>query len=160
MRMRMRTQFRKDQSGGIEGLPLQLMIMVLIAGIGSAVLLGWMGNLNAPESIGSVNSSPTELIVSDGNGDGMYKASNVDVTITVYDGKGDPINGATVILEGCGVARMDGTRAYGSTDSNGHIALDNLQLSQTGKAVGFITVTVTKSGYGTDTGLSIPVISG
>jgi hypothetical protein len=55
---------------------------------------------------------------------------------------------------------MDGTRAYGSTDSNGHIALDNLQLSQTGKAVGFITVTVTKSGYGTDTGLSIPVISG
>lgn len=158
--MRMRTQFKKDRSGGIEGLPLQLMIMVLIAGIGSAVLLGWMGNLNAPESIGSVTSSPSELVVKDGNGDGVFEASNVDITITVYDGKGDPITGATVILEGCGVARMDGSRAYGTTDSNGHLDLSNLRIAQTGKAVGFITVTVTKSGYGTDTSLSIPVISG
>jgi hypothetical protein len=158
--MRMRTQFKKDRSGGIEGLPLQLMIMVLIAGIGSAVLLGWMGNLNAPDSIGSVTSSPTELVAHDGNGDGMYEASNVDITITVYDGKGDPVTGATVVLEGSGIARPDGARPYGTTDTNGHLDLNDLRLEQTGKAVGFITVTVTKSGYGTDTSLSIPVISG
>ena len=83
-----------------------------------------------------------------------------DLTITVLDGKGDPVAGATVVLDGCNIARMDGTRPYGTTDSAGHIALINLQLTQTGKAVGFITVTVTKSGYGTDTSLSIPVISG
>ena len=158
--MRMRTQFKKDRSGGIEGLPLQLMIMVLIAGIGSAVLLGWMGNLNAPESIGSVTSSPSELVAKDGNGDGVFEASNIDMTISVYDGKGDPVAGATVILEGCGVARMDGTRPYGTTDTNGHLVLNDLGISQTGNAIGFITVTVTKSGYGTDTSLSIPVISG
>jgi hypothetical protein len=158
--MRMRTQFKKDRSGGIEGLPLQLMIMVLIAGIGSAVLLGWMGNLNAPDSIGSVTSSPVELVAKDGNGDGVFEASNVDMTITVYDGKGDPVTGATVILEGCGVVRMDGTRPFGTTDSNGHLDLNDLRITQTGKAIGFITVTVTKSGYGTDTSLSIPVISG
>jgi hypothetical protein len=156
----MRTQFKKDRSGGIEGLPLQLMIMVLIAGIGSAVLLGWMGNLNAPDSIGSVTSSPSELVAKDGNGDGVFEASNIDMTISVYDGKGDPVAGATVILEGCGVARMDGTRPYGTTDTNGHFVLNDLGISQTGKAIGFITVTVTKSGYGTDTSLSIPVISG
>ncbi len=158
--MKMRTQFKKDRNGGIEGLPLQLMIMVLIAGIGSAVLLGWMGNLNAPDSIGSVTSSPAELVAKDGNEDGVFEASNVDLTITVYDGKGDPVAGATVILEGCGVARMDGTRPYGTTDTNGHLVLNDLRISQTGKAIGFITVTVTKSGYGTDTSLSIPVISG
>ena len=158
--MRMRTQFKKNRSGGIEGLPLQLMIMVLIAGIGSAVLLGWMGNLNAPQSIGSVTSSPMELVVHDNNGNGIYQESNVDLTITALDGKGDPIAGATVVLDGCNIARMDGTRPYGTTDSSGHVALDGLQLSQTGKAVGFLTVTVTKSGYGTDTSLSIPVISG
>lgn len=158
--MRMRTQFKRDRRAGIEGLPLQLMIMVLIAGIGSAVLLGWMGNLNAPQSIGSVTSSPMELVAHDLNGNGNYQASNVDLTITVLDGKGDPVAGATVVLDGCNIARMDGTRPYGTTDSAGHIALINLQLTQTGKAVGFITVTVTKSGYGTDTSLSIPVISG
>ncbi|MGD0817752.1 MAG: hypothetical protein ABR986_05060 [Methanomassiliicoccales archaeon] len=158
--MRMRTQFKKNRSGGIEGLPLQLMIMVLIAGIGSAVLLGWMGNLNAPQSIGSVTSSPTELVAHDGNGDGVYDARNLDLTISVSDGKGDPVTGATVVLDGCNIARMDGTRPYGTTDSNGHLTLSNLQVTQTGRAVGFVTVTVTKSGYGTDTSLSIPVISG
>jgi hypothetical protein len=158
--MRMRTQFKKDRRGGIEGLPLQLMIMVLIAGIGSAVLLGWMGNLNAPQSIGSVTSTPMELVAHDGNGDGIYDASNLGLTITVLDGKGDSVAGATVVLDGCNIERLDGSAPYGTTDSNGQITLDNLHLSQTGKAVGFITVTVTKSGYGTDTSLSIPVISG
>ena len=158
--MRMRTQFRKDRSGGIEGLPLQLMIMVLIAGIGSAVLLGWMGNLNAPQSIGSVTATPMELVAHDGNGDGIYEVKSVDVTITVSDAKGDPVAGATVVLDGCNIAKVDGTRPFGTTDSHGRIALSNLQLTQTGKAVGFVSVTVTKSGYGTDTSLSIPVISG
>ena len=158
--MRMRTQFKKNRSGGIEGLPLQLMIMVLIAGIGSAVLLGWMGNLNAPQSIGSVTSSPMELVVHDNDGNGIYEVSNADITITVLDGKGDPIAGATVVLDGCNVARMDGTRPYGTTDAGGHVVLDGLQMEQNGKAVGFLTVTVTKSGYGSDTSLSLPVISG
>jgi hypothetical protein len=158
--MRMRTRFKRDRCGGIEGLPLQLMIMVLIAGIGSAVLLGWMGNLNAPQSIGSVTSSPMELVAHDGNGDGIFEARNVDVTITVADAKGDLVTGATVVLDGCNIGRLDGTRPYGTTDSNGRITLNNLQMTMNGKAVGFITVTVTKSGYGTDTSLSIPVIAG
>jgi hypothetical protein len=158
--MRMRTQFKRDRCGGIEGLPLQLMIMVLIAGIGSAVLLGWMGNLNAPQSIGSVTALPMELVAHDGNGDGIFEARNVDVTITVTDAKGDPVTGATVVLDGCNIGRQDGTRPYGTTDSNGKIALNNLQMTLNGKAIGFITVTVTKSGYGTDTSLSIPVIAG
>ncbi len=158
--MRMRTRFKKDRNGGIEGLPLQLMIMVLIAGIGSAVLLGWMGNLNAPQSIGSVTSSPSEIVAHDGNGDGIYEVDNIDLTMTVTDGKGDPVAGATVVLDGCGITRMDGTRPYGTTDSSGKVTLNNLQVTQSGKAVGFVTVTVTKSGYGTDTSLSIPVISG
>jgi hypothetical protein len=158
--MRMRTRFKKDRCGGIEGLPLQLMIMVLIAGVGSAVLLGWMGNLNAPQSIASVTSSPTELVVHDPDGDGVFSAANIEVTITVIDNKGDPVTGATVVLDGCNIAKADGSRPFGTTDSRGVVSLYNLQAAQTGKAVGFITVTVTKSGFGTDTGLTIPVISG
>ena len=158
--MRMRIQFKKNRSGGIEGLPLQLMIMVLIAGVGSAVLLGWMGNLNPPQSIGSVTSSPTEIVTHDGNGDGIFDASNICITITVSDHKGDPVTGATVVLDGSNIVRMGGTRPYGTTDPSGKVTLNDLQATQTGKAVGFVTVTVTKSGYGTDTSLTIPVISG
>ena len=158
--MRMRLQLNKNRNGGIEGLPLQLMIMVLIAGVGSAVLLGWMGNLNAPQSIGSVTSSPTEIVAHDSNGDGIFDASNVRITITVSDHKGDPVTGATVVLDGSNIARTDGTRPYGTTDSFGKLTFNGLQATQTGKAIGFITVTVTKSGYGTDTSLTIPVISG
>jgi len=57
-----------DRDGGIEGLPLQLMIMVIVAGLGTAVLVGWMGGLTAPEAISSVNCSPNEILLSDGDG--------------------------------------------------------------------------------------------
>ena len=37
----------KEDSGGIEGLPLQLMIIILVATMGAAILVGWMGNIEA-----------------------------------------------------------------------------------------------------------------
>jgi hypothetical protein len=63
----------KDKNGGIEGLPLQLMIMVIIAGVGTAIILGWMTNLQAPNGIGAVYSSPTEIVLEDENNDGIHE---------------------------------------------------------------------------------------
>jgi hypothetical protein len=90
----------------------------------------------------------------------MFEASNICITITVSDHKGDPVTGATVVMDGSNIVRLDGTRPYGTTDSFGKVTMNDLQAKQTGKAVGFVTVTVTKSGYGIDTSLTIPVISG
>ena len=46
---------RKDNEGGIEGLPLQLMILILIATLATAIIIGWMGNIDTPDSIGEVS---------------------------------------------------------------------------------------------------------
>lgn len=34
--------------GGIEGLPLQLMIIILVATMGTAIIVGWMGSIETP----------------------------------------------------------------------------------------------------------------
>jgi len=151
---------RKDREGGIEGLPLQLMIMVVIAGVGTAVILGWMTNLQAPNAIGTVYSSPTEIVLEDGNNDGVHEKGDINIAITVLDQNGDGIQGASVVLDGASlVASEDGKRAHGVTDESGRVEFSGLHASQAGEVIGFVSVTVTKNGYGTDSSLTIPVIS-
>ncbi|MDH7507951.1 MAG: carboxypeptidase-like regulatory domain-containing protein [Methanomassiliicoccales archaeon] len=152
-------KIKKDAEGGIEGLPLQLILMVVIAGIGMTMILGWMTGLEAPKSIGAVYASPSEIVVSDENSDGLYERSDLTLTITVVDQNGDPIPGASVVLQGANIAFEDGRTAHGITDASGKVKLSQLSVSQSGTAVGFVTVTVAKSGYGTDSSLTIPVIS-
>jgi hypothetical protein len=148
-----------DRNGGIEGLPLQLMIMVLVAGLGTAILVGWMGGLTTPEAIASVNGSPSEIMLSDGDGDGTFESDDVRLTIYVRDQDGDAVAGASVVLDGCNVRNSDGSAVYGSTDAEGKVTFDGLSVSQYGQGIGFITVTVAKGGMGTDSSLQIPVIS-
>lgn len=150
---------RKDRNAGIEGLPLQLMIMVVIAGLGTAIILGWMGGLSAPNGIDAVYANPTELVLTDGDHDGIYTKAGITLTISVMDNNGDAVKGATVVLDGCNIMTSTGKQVHGTTDDMGKVTFSGLSASQTGKSVGFITVSVTKSGLGTDNGLTIPVIS-
>lgn len=154
-----RKKLGKDESAGIEGMPLQLMIMVVIAGIGMAVMLGWMSGLNAPNGIGSVHSSPSEIVLSDGDKDGIYTKSGFSISITATDKAGDPIKGATVVLDGASLNKGDGKQVHGTTDELGKATFTGLSASQNGQTIGFITVTVTKGDMGTDDSLKIPVIS-
>lgn len=148
-----------DRNGGIEGLPLQLMIMVIVAGLGTAVLVGWMGGLSAPEAIASVNCDPSEILLSDGNSDGTYENEGVSITIFVRDQNGDPVSGASVVLDGCNVRNSDGSLVYGTTNADGKAQFSGLSVSRYGQGIGFVTVTVAKGGMGTDSSLQIPVIS-
>ncbi len=154
-----RKNIRKDKGAGIEGLPLQLMIMVVVAGLGIAIILGWMGGLSAPNGIDAVYANPTELVLNDGDHDGIYTGSGMSITISVIDKSGDAVKGATVVLDGCSIMNSDGKQVHGTTDDLGKVTFSGLSASQTGKSVGFISVSVTKSGLGTDNGLTVPVIS-
>lgn len=149
----------KDRNAGIEGLPLQLMIMVVIAGLGTAIILGWMSGISAPSTIDAVYSNPTELVLSDADKDGVYTKTAISLTITVLDQDGEPVDGATVVLDGCNIVTAQGKQVHGVTDTTGKVMFTGLSASQTGKSVGFVTVTVTKSGMGTDSSLTLPVIS-
>lgn len=156
---RLTKNIKKDRNAGIEGLPLQLMIMVVIAGLGTAIILGWMSGISAPRTIDAVYSSPSELVLNDADRDGIFSRSGISMTITVLDQSGEPVDGATVVLDGCNIVTATGKQVHGTTDAYGKLVLSGLTASQTGKAVGFITVTVTKSGMGTDSTLTVPVIS-
>ncbi|HUV23820.1 MAG TPA: carboxypeptidase-like regulatory domain-containing protein [Methanomassiliicoccales archaeon] len=157
--MRKIKAIKMDRKAGIEGLPLQLMIMVVIAGIGTTVILGWMSGLQPPASIGSVHAYPGEVILTDADGDGIFQTNDLTIQVTVLDREGNGIQGATVLLEGAGVSYLlsDGT-VHGMTDSSGKLSLSGLKASLAGGPMGFITVTVTKSGYGAEDRLQVPVI--
>jgi hypothetical protein len=154
-----RKNIREDKDAGIEGLPLQLMIMVVVAGLGTAIILGWMGGLSAPNGIDAVYSNPPELVLTDGDHDGVYTKSSISITISVMDKSGDAVKGATVVLDGCNLVTATGKQVHGTTDDMGKVTFTGLSASQTGRSVGFITVSVTKSGLGTDNSLTVPVIS-
>ncbi|MEM0449433.1 MAG: carboxypeptidase-like regulatory domain-containing protein [Methanomassiliicoccales archaeon] len=148
----------KDKSGGIEGLPLQLLIMVLVAGIGSAIIVGWMGGLEAPQAIGAIHSSASEIILQDGDGDGIYSAKDLELIITVLDQEGDPVTGAAVVIEGCGLKEKDGHAPHGVTDNEGKVHFKGLTASRYGNSVGFITITVAKSGMSASKSIMVPVV--
>ncbi|OPY31144.1 MAG: hypothetical protein A4E32_02129 [Methanomassiliicoccales archaeon PtaU1.Bin124] len=153
-------RFRNDRNGGIEGLPLQLMILVLIAGVGTAVMMGWMTNLKAPASINSVVAEPGEIVLTDSDSNGIYSEDGIDIKIHVLDQTGSGVEGAMVVLDGCNIVTEDGTTAYAKTDSTGTATFTGLSATYAGGNLGFITVKVSKGGAGTDSSYSIPVVCG
>ncbi len=158
---------RKNRKGGIEGLPLQLMIIIMIATLGTAIIVGWMGNIEEPHSIGSVDVESGDLDLTKVNSTysttasgsfGSYYRSNEDVIITVYDQSGNPLSDATVVLSGLGVTDSEGNTVHGNTDDEGRVVFNDLRMRMNSH-VGYLTVEVSKSGYGEDSSCRITVIA-
>jgi len=151
------SKLRKNRKGGIEGLPLQLMIVILVATLGTAILIGWMSSIEAPSQIGSVNVDSGNILLTKTSGTEKYTDTG-NVKLYVTDQNGNPISGATVVLTGCGVVTRTGTTAYGTTDAKGCIEFSNLRVSLRDQKIGFVTAEVSKPGYGTDSSTRIAVI--
>ena len=155
-----RVRLKEDRDAGIEGLPLQLLIMVVVAGLGLTIIMGWMNSISAPHAIGEVFVNPGEILVYDDDRDGLYTRTGVIVTVTVTDEGGDRLEGATVMLDGANVRNSDGTAVRGVTDTQGQVAFADLKVEQFGSGLTTITVTVAKGDYGIDSSFEIPVIPG
>jgi hypothetical protein len=148
-----RKRISNDRSGGIEGLPLQLMIVILVATLGTAIILGWMGNIEGPRSIGSVDVMSDDILLVNGcTSDGI-------VEVRVTDQDGEPIEGAAVVLSGLGITDSNGNTAYVSTDSDGMAVFTGLRIQMNGGSVGFITVNVSASGFGENNTARVAVIA-
>ena len=116
--------------GGIEGLPLQLMIIILVATMGTAIIVGWMGSIETPQSIGSVEFGDN-VTAEDG--------TIPSFTVTVYDQDGNRLSGATVLLDGLNV-KMN--------DKDGVAIFSDLTIDPAGSSrVGYLYVNVEKPGY-------------
>ena len=155
-----RMRLAEDDDGGIEGLPLQLLIMVVVAGLGLTIIMGWMNSIETPHTVGDVYVNPGEVYVYDPEGDGMYSNHDVTISIVVTDQGGDRLEGATVLLDGANVRNFDGSSVRGVTDSMGQVVFVGLTVEQFGSGLGTITVTVAKGDYGVDSSYDIPVIPG
>lgn len=149
---------REDQGAGIEGLPLQLLIMVVVAGLGLTIVMGWMNSISTPRSIGDVFVTPGEILVYDDDSDGLYTRDGLTISVIVTDQSGDRLEGATVVLEGANVRTSDGDPVRGVTNENGQVVFSDVCVEQFGSRLTTITVTVAKGDYGIDSTYEIPVV--
>lgn len=157
---RLKRKLAKNRKGGIEGLPLQLMIIIIIATIGLSVIMGWMNSIEPPKTIGDVcvDSGDIELRASGYGQSTAYRSVNEKIQISVFDNEGNPLEGATVVLTGLGITAGNGGTVHGTTGTNGSVSFYGVKVKMTG-SVGFINVEVSKAGYGEDTSCRITVVA-
>jgi len=145
-----RILIRRDERAAIEGMPLQLMIAVIVAGIALAIILGWVLSIPAPNAISRVETTP-ETVSIEGAPANEEATKTVTITIRAFDQKGNAIAGIVVTLQGAGVSTARTDAADGTTD--GTVTFSNVQVTiPAGVLTRKIDVTVDASGFprGTD----------
>ncbi|HKM09367.1 MAG TPA: hypothetical protein VJX93_02615 [Candidatus Methanomethylophilaceae archaeon] len=147
-----RNRLSNNRQGGIEGLPLQLIIVILIATLGTTVILGWMDNIETPQSIGEIQVLSNDIVLVNG------ETANGDVEVRVVDRNGNYIEGASVVITGLGVKTGLGVTPHVQTDNEGIASFTSLNISMKGSPIGYLTVNVSAPGYGEDNTTRITVI--
>lgn len=132
-----------NKKGGIEGLPLQLMIVILVATMGSAVIIGWMGNIDTPHYISSLNVGENIVYIENGE--------IPDIHICVTDEDGDPMAGVTARIVNSQVSHPEGRDHDVVTDSNGRATLKGWVLGDYPMGTIVLKISAYKSGYTTFT---------
>lgn len=130
---------------------MELMIIIVIATMGTGILIGWMGDLGGPQTIGDVECSVNQINM--GN-----DTCRTSFDITVTDNSGDGIKGATVVLTGCGISNGTKGTVYATTDDSGVAHFGSVTLNKNVHGVGYINVQVSSTDYGENSTLKIPVV--
>lgn len=138
----------QDKSGGLEGMPLQLLIIVVVAVMALGLIMSWVSSIDEP---------PKSIKVIDVKIDGSHedidlsRGSPGEIRIMVYDQELKKIDGAVVTLEGCGYDEISASTGSGTFDP-GTVVFDggNVELPS-GIRTGEIRVTVKKASYATKT---------
>jgi hypothetical protein len=148
----------RDETGGIEGMPLQLMILVIVAGLTLAVVLGWTLSIQSPSVIKSVSTNPTTVYL--GNvADDAPASKSLAIMVTAYDAKNAPIKDVVVTLGGA-VAETQVAQDRDDGSLDGTATFPNVIVSlPPGVTVGEVTLTVQKAGY-PSRAWTIPVVRG
>ncbi len=86
-----------NEDGGMEGVPLQLIIVVVVGMAALGILIGWLALAGDTDpTLKRISTEPETVAVS---GDGRA-ISEIDVTLFVYDSEGDEVDGAVITLSG------------------------------------------------------------
>jgi hypothetical protein len=158
---------RSNEKAGIEGLPLMLLIMIVVAAVALGILLIWLNSSDRGNQIGTVvamsESWPGRLVKSIAitpldyhNCEGFYALGTSEFKMVVYDDQDNLISGAEVTWSGCGFSGSTMTENDGGGDAP--CPQCNVVLP-IGQQEGKVQVQVTKHGYGSANAF-IPVIRG
>jgi len=149
----------RNASGGIEGMPLQLMITVIVAGLVLAVVLGWTLSIQSPAVIKSVSTDPASVNVGNVPEDQRATKTGVTVRVWAYDAKNAPIRDAVVTLGGA-VSNTLVRQDVQDGSSDGTVTFPNVAVSlPPGVSVGELTLTIQKAGFPSKA-WTIPVVRG
>lgn len=102
-------RIRLDDRGALEGMPLQLIIMVVIAGVAISIVIAWLTIFTAPDL------AKIELYSAEPVTDPIRITENTtSITIKAWDTKGNPLESVSVKMSGAnlivaGMTAADGT---------------------------------------------------
>ena len=119
--MKTHRKFQKDRAGAVEGLPLQLIIMVAIAAIVIVIILGWLAPWQDKVDLNMLTVEPQTI--DDGN--------STTITITAWDTKDNHLEGVVIEASGCNIGTLVGT-----TDADGTVSftiIPDIPAGQTGQ---------------------------
>ncbi|MEW5936380.1 MAG: hypothetical protein AB1665_00985 [Candidatus Thermoplasmatota archaeon] len=120
-----------NRKGAIEGLPLQLIIMIVIAGIAITILVAWLAPWKARVDLASLSVSPASV----------KAGANTQITVTAWDTAGNKLAGVNVEITGANI----GTKV-GTTDGSGVAKFTVNPALAPGQTSAKITVTGTYTG--------------
>lgn len=138
----------KDEHGDILGMPLYLVIIIIIAGMGLVILVAWFATIDrSPSTSIELTTTPNTIyIYDDGShgdgaaGDGIYGNDNIVITVLVKDNNGKEVSGVSLSLDGMGLKTAAGERVTGTADSDGKAVFTGLRIIDQVQGDGKITV--------------------
>ena len=99
-------KINRNRNGAVEGLPLQLIIMVAIAAIAMVIIIGWLAPWQNKVDLDSLEVSPNTVA----------DEESVTITITAWDTKDNHLEGVVIEATGCNIGTHVGT-----TDTDGQV---------------------------------------
>ena len=133
-----RSRGKRIRKGAIEGMPLQLLIMVIVAVIVLGIILGWIYMLNDTDPLlDKIVVEPDEVYLSG--------ATTPSLTITVLDTEGNNVKGVVIVISGCNVDIVTQLET-----GAGNIQLTGIELPY-GRPTGYLSIIAERSGMGKKT---------
>jgi len=105
--MKIHKKLQKDRAGAVEGLPLQLIIMVAIAAIVIVIILGWLAPWQNKVDLDMLTVEPQTIA----------DENTTTIVITAWDTKDNHLEGVVIEATGCNIGTLIGT-----TDADGKVS--------------------------------------
>lgn len=139
LRKRIKKKAKWDERGALEGLPLYMIILVVITGIGIVIIVGWLTTFQKPmldrlEIVEPTNKEITTMT------DGSFSYM---IVVKAYSDKGKALEGVEITFSGPGIDTKKITEANGKAiiSGNGNLGenINTGSITITASYVGRIT---------------------